>query len=223
MKYTLHIYEHCPYCVKARMVFGLKNVPVTLNFILNDDVETPTRMIGAKMVPILEKPDGSSMPESMDIVSYIDETHGDAPLIQAKPVNQVLRDWLKQHSNLIYSLAMPRWVRLQPPLPEFETQGAIDYFTKKKEVSRGDSFANLFAKSDALLQELNAALPALGSMIETDSRVHSRIVTEDDIHLFASLHSLSIVKGVQYPAKLNAYRKQMSKECNVPLLDAQAL
>ncbi|EPT9973233.1 glutaredoxin, partial [Escherichia coli] len=23
----LYIYDHCPYCLKARMIFGLKNIP----------------------------------------------------------------------------------------------------------------------------------------------------------------------------------------------------
>ncbi|MDU1427151.1 MAG: glutaredoxin, partial [Klebsiella michiganensis] len=24
----LYIYDHCPFCLKARMIFGLKNIPV---------------------------------------------------------------------------------------------------------------------------------------------------------------------------------------------------
>lgn len=51
----LYIYDHCPFCVKARMIFGLKNIPVELNVLQNDDEATPTRMIGQKMVPILQK------------------------------------------------------------------------------------------------------------------------------------------------------------------------
>ena len=48
----LYIYDHCPYCLKARMIFGLKNIPVELHVLLNDDAETPTRMVGQKQVPI---------------------------------------------------------------------------------------------------------------------------------------------------------------------------
>ncbi len=44
----LYIYDHCPYCLKARMIFGLKNIPVELHVLLNDDAETPTRMVGQK-------------------------------------------------------------------------------------------------------------------------------------------------------------------------------
>lgn len=44
----LYIYDHCPFCVKARMIFGLKNVPVELVVMLNDDEETPVRLVGKK-------------------------------------------------------------------------------------------------------------------------------------------------------------------------------
>ena len=72
----LYIYDHCPFCVRARMVFGLRGVAVEEVILQNDDEETPIRMIGAKQVPILQKDDGSFMGESLDIVRYIDEMAG---------------------------------------------------------------------------------------------------------------------------------------------------
>ncbi len=57
----LYIYDHCPYCLKARMIFGLKNIPVELHVLLNDDAETPTRMVGQKQVPILQKDDPAAI------------------------------------------------------------------------------------------------------------------------------------------------------------------
>lgn len=72
----LYIYDHCPFCLKARMIFGLKNIPVELIVLLNDDELTPTRMIGQKMAPILQKDDSRYMPESMDIVHYVDKLDG---------------------------------------------------------------------------------------------------------------------------------------------------
>lgn len=79
----LYIYDHCPYCLKARMIFGLKNIPVELHVLLNDDAETPTRMVGQKQVPILQKDDSRYMPESMDIVHYVDKLDG-KPLLTGK-------------------------------------------------------------------------------------------------------------------------------------------
>lgn len=69
----LFIYNHCPFCVKARMIFGRKNLPVELVAMLNDDQATPTKLIGKKMAPILMKEDGSCIPESLNIVQYVDK------------------------------------------------------------------------------------------------------------------------------------------------------
>ena len=76
MNMKLYIYDHCPFCVRARMIFGLRGVEVENIILANDDEDTPIGMIGAKQVPILEKDDGTFMGESLDIVHYIDETAG---------------------------------------------------------------------------------------------------------------------------------------------------
>lgn len=65
-----------PDCVRAMMIFGLKNIPFKKHVLLNDDEETPIRLVGKKMVPILVKEDGTAMPESLDIVKYIDAHYG---------------------------------------------------------------------------------------------------------------------------------------------------
>ena len=54
----LYVYDHCPYCVKARMIFGFKQIPFELITLADDDIKTPTSMIGVKMTPILEKDSG---------------------------------------------------------------------------------------------------------------------------------------------------------------------
>lgn len=128
----LYIYDHCPYCVKARMIFGFKSLPFELVTLLNDDVETPTRMIGAKMVPILEQ-DGTYMPESMDIVRHLDAQDGSPVLTQQ--TTDALTAWLAQSRDYLYTLAMPRWVKA--PLEEFTTQGGRDYFINKKTAMLG--------------------------------------------------------------------------------------
>ena len=89
----LYVYDHCPFCVRARMIFGLKKVPVDLVTILNDDVETPTKLIGQKIVPILVKENGEAMPESLDIVRYINAHYGEKVL--SETVRPQIEDWLK--------------------------------------------------------------------------------------------------------------------------------
>jgi glutaredoxin 2 len=102
----LFVYDHCPFCVKARMIFGLKNVPFELVIMLNDDEATPIRMIGKKMAPILE--DGTRhLAESMDIVAQIDGASG--ARILSGPGNPSLAQWNDDASGPLYSLALPRW------------------------------------------------------------------------------------------------------------------
>lgn len=36
------VYDLCPFCTRARMIFGLKKIPHRLIFMSYDDVETPT-------------------------------------------------------------------------------------------------------------------------------------------------------------------------------------
>ena len=51
----LYIYDHCPFCVRARMAAGLFGADVEEVVLANDDEATPIGMIGAKQVPILQK------------------------------------------------------------------------------------------------------------------------------------------------------------------------
>ena len=72
----LHIYEHCPFYVRARMIFGIKKIPFELRVMSEADAETPTSMVGKKIAPILEKDDGTFMAGSRDIVHYVDGQYG---------------------------------------------------------------------------------------------------------------------------------------------------
>jgi glutaredoxin 2 len=125
----LYVYDHCPYCVKARIIFALKNISFELVTLLNDDIATPTKMIGTKMVPILELDDGTYMSESMDIIHYIDENYGEKQII-IKTNNLEIETWLNKISGFTYKLAMPRWVNA--PLQEFASAPARNYFIEKK-------------------------------------------------------------------------------------------
>jgi glutaredoxin 2 len=217
----LYIYDHCPFCVKARMVFGLKNVPISLVTLANDDEKTPIALIGKKMVPILEKDDGTVMPESMDIVRYVDglAQYGKPAISPSPSNNQSLQSWLQAVGAYTYKLAMPRWG--EAALEEFKTPSAKQYFITKKESSLG-SFAEHRVKSTDYKREVNRLLVSLENVIHAPDSVHKEL-SEDDIHLFATLRSLSIVKGLEYPQKVEAYRQTMAKKSAIPLHDAIAI
>jgi len=108
---VLYVYDHCPFCVRARLILGLKRVEYELRILESADVVTPTELIGAKQAPILQFIDGHAMGESMDIVKYVDENWGGPPILAEVSGRQELKDWLNQYFPLINQLVAPRYVR----------------------------------------------------------------------------------------------------------------
>lgn len=212
----LYIYEHCPSCVKARMIFGLKNLPVELVVMLNDDEATPTRLIGQKMAPILMKEDGSCMPESLDIVHYIDRIDRE-PLLTGK-TNPAITDWLRHINSYVNKLLIPRVA--EAPFAEFATPEARDYFKNKKQGTYGD-FSELREHSAGWIKNVNDDLRKLDKLIVKPNAVSGEL-SLDDIHLFPLLRSLSLVAGIEYPSRVADYRDNMAKQTQINLLSSVA-
>lgn len=211
----LYVYDHCPYCVKARMIFGLKDLSFELKVLLNDDEETPKSMIGVKMVPILERPDGSFLPESLDIIRYVDNLKN-KPMVSFWEPDTELSQWLQNTGFLSYQLAMPRWVN--SCMEEFKSPSSRAYFTRKKEKMIGP-FNEALSRSDSLKKDMEACLNELEDLLPSGGFhfYSGDKLTVNDFHLFAFLRALSIVKGLCFPAKTASYMNRMSNLSKVPL------
>ena len=214
----LYIYEHCPFCVRARMIFGLKNIPVEQHVFLSDDVKSPTSMIGEKMVPILQKEDGSYMPESLDIVAYVDSNYGKGPILSGVK-NPEIEALIKQFQKYDYKLECPRYVKLG--LAEFATQAAIDNFITNKSKKLG-SFADCLAETDALIAKISDLLNQLEPLIVASNACNGTL-SWDDICLFPILRNLTCVKGLIFPTKIKAYLESMAELSKVNLFFDQAV
>ncbi|EES6261467.1 TPA: glutaredoxin 2 [Shigella sonnei] len=213
----LYIYDHCPYCLKARMIFGLKNIPVELHVLLNDDAETPTRMVGQKQVPILQKDGSRYMPESMDIVHYVDKLDG-KPLLTGKR-SPAIEEWLRKVNGYANKLLLPRFAK--SAFDEFSTPAARKYFVDKKEASAGN-FADLLAHSDGLIKNISDDLRALDKLIVKPNAVNGEL-SEDDIQLFPLLRNLTLVAGINWPSRVADYRDNMAKQTQINLLSSMAI
>jgi glutaredoxin 2 len=211
----LYVYDHCPFCVKARSIFGLKNIPFELVVMMSDDEALPTRMIGKKMAPILEH-EGRYIPESMDIVAYVDNLN-ESPVLVG-PRDPLIAQWISATTDDLYRLAMPRWAASD--MEEFSTSVARASFTRNKEMVIG-SFKDRLAESSDYLAFLNGRLPALESLIISPDAVNGAL-SEDDIHLFATLRAMSIVRGIIYPSKVDSYRLRMVEMTGINLHDGIA-
>jgi glutaredoxin 2 len=214
MTRKLYIYDHCPFCTKAHMIFGLKGIPVEPVILLNDDEAGPIGMIGRKMVPILEE-DGRFMGESMDIVAHVDAIG--APVLTG-PTHPALAAWLRESNGPVYRAFLPR--AAAAPLPEFATTGARAYFIRNKEAATGP-FHEAFAETPALVARIDALLEKLAPMIAAPDAVNG-VLSTDDIHLFAQLRSLSLIRGITYPDRVEAYRHAMARRAGMDLFDSIA-
>ncbi|PHY95013.1 glutaredoxin, GrxB family [Acetobacter pomorum] len=211
----LYVYDHCPFCIKARMIFGLKNIPVSIVVLQNDDEATPIGMIGQKMLPILEE-NGHYMGESLDIVAHIDR---EGTPILTKPARPEIADWISRSNALLYRQFLPR--AAAAPFPEFSTTSGRAYFIRKKEAGTGP-FCEILSEGSEALVPLNALLEDLAPLLPEVTTLQAQL-SYDDIHLFAQLHSFSIIKGLNYPAPVEHYRQFLSERSGIPLLDGMAV
>ena len=216
----LYVYDHCPFCVRARMAAGLLGSEVETLYLPNDDEATPISMTGVKVLPILQKPDGSHMGESLDIVRYVDEFAGQARLDET--IRPAVQAWFDQASQPCNHLVMPRDVRLEPPLPEFATAEAIAYFVQKKEQNIG-SFEQNLAETNTYLERIHLALPELAALLGGQPYLNGSAPGMEDIIICPVLRNLTLVKGIAFPAKLQAYIERLSAESKVPLYSERAL
>ncbi|TDQ59070.1 glutaredoxin 2 [Mesocricetibacter intestinalis] len=213
----LYVYDHCPFCVRARMIFGLKNIALELIQLANDDEKTPVELVGRKMVPILQKEDGTAMAESLDIVDYIDRQFGRK--ILSEEVRPALSDWMQKVGEYYNHLLLPRFIHLG--LAEFETQSAVDYFVAKKQEYIGD-FARNMADTQQYLHRLEQDLAELEPLILSDTAAQGKLSLED-IQLFPMLRNLTCVKGLVFPPKIARYTAAMAKLSAIDLYSEKAL
>lgn len=215
----LYIYEHCPFCVRARMIFGLRHMLLETVVLLNDDEMTPIGLIGVKQVPILEKPDGSHMGESLDIVRFVDELSGSTRLYET--IRPEINEWFERVGKYYNRLTMPRQAKLS--LSEFATPSAVAYFVNKKQQKQGNFEQNL-ANTHQYLSTIHFDLAQLSQLMPDGAcYVNGKNLSMEDILIFPVLRNLSIVKGLVLPENIRAYLLHMAQQSQVDLYFERAL
>ncbi len=215
----LYVYDHCPFCTRARMAAALRGVATELVYLPNDDEDTPIRLIGVKQLPILQKEDGSHMGESLDIVRYFYRQDSSALDETVRPEIQA---WVEAFGDWGYRLIMPRDVQLG--LPEFAAESSVAYFKGKKEAWLEASFEQLLQETPRYLAQAQEALRALDGLIAPNAGyANGTHLSMEDILVFPLLRNLSMVKGAAYPDNVAHYVRAMSQAAKIPLFFDRAV
>ncbi|KAA8734937.1 glutaredoxin 2 [Acinetobacter qingfengensis] len=209
----LFIYEHCPFCLRTRMISGLKNLNMQYQVIMEGDAETPISMVGKKVVPILQKDNGEYLIESLDIVKYLDEL--DKPRFATESKNNKVDEWIKDTANDIFYLVVPRFTKGN--FKELSTPEARQAYLDRETQAFGD-IEVLIANTEQYLAPVNQQLQLLEPII-----AERQGIDIDDFKLLPLLRSLTIVKDIEFGSQTQAYIENLSDKAQIDLLYDQAI
>lgn len=200
------------------MVAAYKKIDVEWVYLQNNDVDARIAKVGANMVPILQKPDGSYMAESLDIAAYFDALDGQ-PSLTAAEFGDEISEWQRQIAPFNGPLVHPRWMMID--LPEFQLPEAKAWYTKNKSAMIGMSFEQAYANTTDFLEPMNVLLSKLNWLRLPSER--SNQLSYDDLNLYPTLRNLTVVKGIQFPERVWQYLDEITALTTIPLYDEVAV
>lgn len=212
----LYLFEHCPFCIKTMMVANYKKLAVEFIYIQNHDVDARIEKVGRNTLPILQKPDGNYIAESLDIVTYLDTFNGNASLEPSK-LSEKIEDWNgKSNAN---PLIFPRLMKIKQP--EFQCEQAKAWFTKNKSKMINMPFDQAFSRTDEFLLPLNRLLKEIDWLPLPSERENK--LSYDDVAFYPFLRELTIIKGIKFPKQVRQYVDEVTALTKISLYDDVAL
>jgi len=200
----LYHYVHCPFCLRVRFSLGFLKLNYESVVLPYDDEITPVKLTGKKMLPILEKADGSAMNESLDIIRYLDNKN----LLQYEAYQNnstEIDSLLNEIGSNVHSLCMPYWIYT----PEFNAVTRA-YFQKKKEEKRGP-FHLLIQNKEKYISALNITLLKVEQNLMPFYQ--SKQLTIVDIMLASHLWGMYIFPEFQFSEKMHRYLQSVKLAC----------
>ncbi len=199
----LYHYPHCPFCLRVRFALGYLQLSWKSIILPYDDEETPVKLTGKKMLPILKAQD-IVLGESLDIIKFLDR-EDQLGYQQFKGSSELteIENFLNAMGKPLHNLTMPHWVYT----PEFN-ESSRRYFQSKKEQKRG-SFSELLKNRGIWEAEL---VPLL-KYAEENYLGNPEQPNIYDILLASHLWGLYVVPEFQFSPKMHSYLQLLKKAC----------
>lgn len=199
-------YIHCPFCVRVRLALGFLEVKYDSIPSPYNDEETPLKLMGVKMLPIMTFEDGTSSNESLDIIANFDVKDALQSSLLGSEKDKGIEELLSKLGGPIHNLVMPYWVWTK----EFNDESR-EYFQKKKEAKRGP-FNELVQKQNQFLTELYPILR------EAEEKISPYWLGSElsifDIMLASHLWGMYVYPEFQFSPKLHNYLQDIKKLCH---------
>jgi len=219
-KYTLHVYDHCPFCNRVEWLmqqFGINYERVVYGYGAGADPEKcsghgygtgPLPLTGKKMLPVLEgqgvpcAPGARGQPESMEICSFLIARHR-----LVAPCDSGRDDVKKITAELTAlkpALVEDRLVKM--PIYDWADARDVAYRRYKKKLPI--EVPPITAQPEEIAQ-LNAKLAELPALLKGHDK-GAPCLNEwgwgmDDVLLLPLLRAFTCVKGAVFPPAVEAY------------------
>jgi len=199
--YVLHVYDHCPFCIRVELAFAFLGVPYTRIVYGYGDLEGPKRLKGKKQLPVLEYVNKYT-DESLDIIDLIEENTQERS-IAPKTNRKDMVKWIKDTKDIRDDLTRPRKIKV--PVKDWAEARDVNYAREKYE-KRGFNYRDAEERSVELIDKMNRFLDSFNEKILYDEHSVGELgFGMDDIIVLPDLRTLTCVKGLMWPKKLRKY------------------
>ncbi len=210
----LFVFETCPFCVRARIMAGLKGLSPELIYVAPGQAPADLEgRVDRLTVPILV--DGETLiQDSTEIIRHFDLVG--TPLLQSYGTGPELEEWRQTISSALNALCYPRMPRLN--VPELASSEALAFFESAMPERIGMAFADALARTPQLAVEVEAALPRVVQFLASGD------ISFDTLAALAELRSLTMVAELDFPEQVSTpFYELMSCAGIAPFTPVEAL
>ncbi|WP_082025156.1 glutathione S-transferase N-terminal domain-containing protein [Ruegeria sp. ANG-R] len=202
----LFVFETCPFCVRARIMAGLKDLSPELVYVAPGQVPAELEgWVDRLTVPILV--DGETLiQDSTEIIRHFDAIG--TPLLSSYDTGLELEKWRETVSSALNALCYPRMPRLN--VPELASSEALAFFESAMPERIGMAFADALARTPQLAVEVEAALPRVVQFLASGD------ISFDTLAALAELRSLTMVAELNFPEQVSTPFYELMSCAGIP-------
>mmetsp|Transcript_17544 Transcript_17544/g.28053 ORF Transcript_17544/g.28053 Transcript_17544/m.28053 type:complete len:261 (+) Transcript_17544:91-873(+) len=211
-KLRLHLYDHCPFCVRVELVLGRFKIPYERVVYGYGDKKGPVALTGKKVLPVLEGPSVPTgkgmkgMPESLDIIAYLTSTYDLS--LPCDTGRRDVRQWKEKFDKVRRPLQRPRL--LQMPVKDWATPEDKKYARQKYSKDDPEYYEKALKATPELLSEASQLLKDLQELMQGENSLNAWGFGMDDVKILPDLRNMTCVQGIEWPEKIWEY---VSKNC----------